>query len=194
MVEACSGLLVDYLSVLFDPADLPSLAPDWDALEASRMLAYERPWSHAILRVLELDAYQAHEHPDEWIAHRLGIEPQEVADCLALLERARLVKHRKGRWVLEQVRMVDTGPDRQAAMRLKQWSLQLAAERLASNGMGAFGQNLFSVSRVDMKRLEEMQATLFREMRRLIASSQPSECVGLFNYQLLRLDRPAENK
>ena len=59
---------------IVDPQALPSARAAWRLLQGARQAAYEEPWSHAVLRALELDEYQAlPAHEPGWIARRLGI-------------------------------------------------------------------------------------------------------------------------
>ena len=55
-----------------------------------------------------------------------------------------------------------------------------------SNWLG-FSYNLFSVSRVDLERIRELHRAYFRELRRIVAASEPAECVVLANVHLLEL-------
>ncbi|HEY6078062.1 MAG TPA: DUF4423 domain-containing protein, partial [Polyangiaceae bacterium] len=64
LVECASLRLLDVLACFIDPGTLPAAAKLWRELEAARRAAYERPWSHAVLRVIELPEYRklrAHE-------------------------------------------------------------------------------------------------------------------------------------
>ena len=58
LLQAVSLRLLDFTAGLVDPAQLPSLAVPWRRLEAARRTAYDFPLSHAVLRALELEAYQ----------------------------------------------------------------------------------------------------------------------------------------
>jgi hypothetical protein len=63
------------------------------------------------------------------------------------------------------------------------------AQRLqeAPEGTAASAYNLFGVSRVDLERLRELQRTYFREMRAIIADSEPVEAIVLANMQMVEL-------
>jgi hypothetical protein len=56
---------------------------------------------------------------------------------------------------------------------------------------GQFSFNLFSVSEADLERLRELQLGYFRELRRIVSSSSPSERVVLVNLQLFDLGASA---
>jgi len=70
------------ISLVADPATLPSIADAWSRVQAAREEAYEAPWSHAILRVLELDGFKAKgKLAERRIAERLDLRLLEVARC-----------------------------------------------------------------------------------------------------------------
>jgi DNA-binding phage protein len=87
LVDALSARLPDFLAAFVDPESLPSLTKQWRQLQAARRSAYDLPWSHAVLRVLETEQYaRAGNHQPGWVAQRLGISSEEEAACLAALE------------------------------------------------------------------------------------------------------------
>ena len=57
VVDATSLKLLDFLSLFVDPARLDAVASRWKRLRVARATAHEAPWSHAVLRVLELADY-----------------------------------------------------------------------------------------------------------------------------------------
>jgi hypothetical protein len=77
--------------------------------------------------------------------------------------------------------------DPELARRLKAAWTSTALERLQRSSPGNFGYSLFAVSRRDLQRLRDLHLEYVRAMQELIASSQPSECVGLYCAQLLDL-------
>jgi transcriptional regulator with XRE-family HTH domain len=54
LVEVSSRRLLDLLALLVNPERLPSVARRWQKLELARKVAYGMPWSHAVLRALEI--------------------------------------------------------------------------------------------------------------------------------------------
>lgn len=69
------------------------------------------------------------------------------------------------------------------------WS-RVAAERIEaaseSQHVGS-AYNLFGVSQKDLDRLRELQRAYFREMRAIIAASEPVEAVVLATMQMVEL-------
>lgn len=181
---------LDWLSGLCDPSQLPAIRREWERFEALRRVAHEAPHSEAILRVLELESYHATPHPPPgWIAARLGFSADDEARALAALRRARLIRRRRGRWVLDRVYQVSTRQQDEAALRqLKRFWAGVGSERLERGAGGLFSYNVFSVSAADLARLERLHLEYYDAMRAIIRESTPAECVGLVNLQLFALD------
>jgi DNA-binding phage protein len=188
VVEAASLRLLDFVACLVDPAGLPSVAETWRDLEATRRAAYDAPWSQVFLRALELDAYLAlRAHEPGWLAQRLGLDPAEEARSLALLLHSGQVVLDGGRYRPARVSTVDTRRDPEAAHRLRVFYSRVGTERLAQDASAASAYNIFGVSRTDLIRLRELQRAYFREMRAIIARSEPVEEIVLANLQLISL-------
>jgi len=188
LVAAASLRLLDFLSVFVDPAHLPSVSPAWTELQAARESAYTMPWSHAVLRVLELAEYRAlPAHVPGWIASRLGIGVEEEQRCLELLAATRQIRRSRKRWVVDEGRTVDTRMDPKRSSEVKFWWTRVALDRIAAGREHDASYNLFSVSRADLARIREMHQDFYQRMRSVIAESAPNECVVLFNTQLLEL-------
>ncbi|AUX41706.1 uncharacterized protein SOCE26_031280 [Sorangium cellulosum] len=99
LVDATTERLLDFLALFVHPGQLPSVARDFRVLEERRRIATELPWSHAVLRVLELAGYAALPcHDDAWVAARLGLPDDEVRVCREALSRAGLIRWREGSW------------------------------------------------------------------------------------------------
>jgi transcriptional regulator with XRE-family HTH domain len=191
LIEAGSLRLIDFIAVLADPARIPSITEEWNKLRVARSLAYEAPWSHAVLRALELAEYRKLPgHDDAFIAHTLGVGVSQVRHCLELLAVAGQVSREGAHYDIAGVTQIDTRHDPAANLRLKEWWAEIGMERLREGVDGQFSFNLFSVSRVDLERLRELQIAYFRELRRIVASSTPNECVAVVNLQLFDLGAP----
>jgi len=193
LVEGSSLRLLDFVAVFTSPAELPATSSAWQVLEAQRRVAYELPWSHAVMRVLELERYRAlPAHEPGWIAARLGIGREEEERCLAALAASKLIRRRRQRWVVTQVLTVDTRRNPEAGQRLKRHWAGVAEERLPTlepGGEDLFSYNLFTIAERDWQSFRELHIAYYQELRRLVEGSNPSERVVLVNLQLLRLDR-----
>lgn len=191
LIEACSLRLLDYLSCLADVRTMPSVAHEWSQLQAARALAYEAPWTHAVLRALELTSYTAlKSHDDTVVASSLGVTEGQVRICLQLLEHAGEVTFDGHLYRPVGTSAVDTRTDPRANKRLKAWWSQVTNERMNAGAIGQFSFNLFSVSRQDFERIRDLQVRYFRELRQIVADSSPNETVAVVNMQLLDLRKP----
>lgn len=189
MVEATSLRVLDFVASVVDPSRLPSVEAEWERLEAARRAAYDMPWSHAVLRFLELPEYQSMpSHRPGWIASQLGIPAEEEARCLELLRRTGQVKERRGRYVMGDALTVDTRRDEERARELKAFWSDASTARLRRGKPGTFSYNLFSVSRKDLERIRDLHTAFFRELRAIVAQSEPVECVALATTHLLAFE------
>jgi DNA-binding phage protein len=191
LIDGMSLRLLDFLSGLVDPAELPSAAHGWRRLEAARRAAYDSPWSHAVLRALELEAYrELPEHVPGWIAARVGLSPAQEEESLKLLRDTGQIRRRRGRFVVVESGLVDTRPNPEAARRLREfWAVQ-AAERVKAQPSSAFAYNLFSVSIADLERIRALHRSYFRELRAIVAQSEPAETLALVTMSLVELKPP----
>jgi transcriptional regulator with XRE-family HTH domain len=189
LIEATSLRGLDFVACFVDPATLPSVARRWRELETARHVAAELPWSHAVLRALELSEYMAlPRHVPGFIAAKLGISQAEEERCLELLSQSKQISRRRGRWVVGRVLTVDTRYSPDAGRKLLTWWSQVGTERLRSGSKGQFSYNLFTVSARDLERLRDLQRAYFHELRSIVAASEPAERVVLTNLQLFGLD------
>jgi len=187
MIEATSLRLLDWVAVFTDPAGLGSVAAAWERLERHRRVAYDVPWSQAVLRALELAEYQEASHEDGWIARRLGLSEADEARCLEALADTGQIRWDGTRWVGEHAITVDTRRDAAASRALKRWWAQVGLDRLPTSD-GLFSYNVFTVSDADLERLRALHLAYFRELRAIVAASEPADHVVVANVQLFRLD------
>lgn len=189
LVEKTSQRLLDFLATLVDPKQLASVSRAWDELEATRRAAFDMPWTQAVLRVLELRDYADLErHIPGWIAKRVGISAAEEQRCLQLLARTHQISFRQGRWQLRDVMAVDTRRDPAAERKIKRWWSNIALDRLESGVPGIFSYNVFAVSEKDLATITDLHRAYFRQIRNIIAQSEPSERVVVVSLQLAPLD------
>ncbi|HYO93347.1 MAG TPA: DUF4423 domain-containing protein [Polyangiaceae bacterium] len=189
MIEAATFRLLDFLDSFTQVQRLPSVVDDFRALAAARNTAYDVPWSHAVLRALEIADYaELGKHRRGWIAKRLRITRAEEERCLRALSESRQVRLVDGLWRVEQTRTIDTRADPSRARRLRAEWLKVALSRLREGVTGSFGYNVMALSRADLGKLKELHQAYFRSMQALVAASKTSECVVLFNTQLFALD------
>ena len=186
LIEAMSLRVLDFVAALVEPRLLPSFAGLWEKLESGRRAAFELPWSHAVLRVVELESYRREPHRPGFVAEQLGISLAEENECLgALLTSGQLdwdgTRYRAG------AQLTDTRRHPEAGRVLKLFWARQALARLERESPGLFSYNLFSVSERDYERLRELHLAYFRELRRIVAESEPAERVVLAQLTLMPL-------
>lgn len=190
LIDALSLRLLDWLAAAAPIQSLPSVGPAWSRLEAQRRAAYALPWTQAVLRVIELQAYQRLPvHEPGWIAKRIGLPPQVEADCLTALEAGGQISWDGRRWQLSGSEALDTRRDRALGVRNKQFWAQTALDQLGADSDGLFSYNVFSVSERDVERLRRLHLGYFRQLRSIVAESTPAERVLVANVQLFALDQ-----
>lgn len=188
MVDAASVRLPDFIAAMVDPERVPSIIETWRRLEARREGAGRHPWTQAIVRALELDAYLAlPAHRPGWLAARLGIAPETEASCMAFLESTGQVTW-TGTHYQHQPLAVDLQRSSEVGRQLRVHWTQVAGERLATGADGQFSYNVFTVSRADFERIRQLHLDYFRALRAVVAESEPSEVVAVANVQLFPLE------
>jgi DNA-binding phage protein len=190
LVDALSLRLLDFLEGLVDPSQLESVAAAWQRLQASRRTAYEAPWSHAVLRALELEAYlEQTAHVPGWIASRVGITREEEERGLKLLQASGQIRRRRGRFEVVEAMAVDTRRDPAGARRAREFWAREAVRRLEADPDVPFAYNLFSVAHADLERIRALQRSYFRALRAIVAESNPAQSVALVTMSLVELGK-----
>lgn len=187
-VESMTHRLLDFCAVYVDPSTLESVSPDWRRLQATRAAAYEVPWSHGVLRALELTDYgRVTGSSEAWLAKRLNIPREEVARALALLCESGQVRRRGKRYLVQGTELIDTGVDRARRQGLRSFWTRVALERLEAGATGIHAFNLFSIAERDLPEAHALHAEFFEKLRSLVAGSTP-ERVLIYSAQMLRID------
>ncbi len=190
-IEATTQRLLEFLGEVVDPSELPSIASTYRDLERQRSLAYTRPWSHALLRALELEAYRAlPRHEPGFIASRLGISLEEEQECLSALLRAKQIRRRKGRFEVVRVLAVDTRDDPAGNLALKRHWFGVVSAELERVGIpeGALASyNLFAIAEADLERVRQAHLDYYERVRAIVAESKRPTRVVLTTIGLLPL-------
>lgn len=190
-VQATTQRLLELIALFVDPAALPSARAAHADLLAQRHLAYALPWSHAVLRALELDAYRAlPRHRPGFIARCIGISLEEEQRQLAALLAAKQIRKVRGRYRALRVLTVDTSPNERGNRQLKLHWAEVGLERLrnASAPKNAlFSYNLFPIAGPELERIRQLHAEYYERVREIIAQSRSADRVVLMNLQLIPL-------
>jgi hypothetical protein len=180
--------LLDFVAVFADPASLASTKSAWRDLQAQRRVAYELPWSHAVLRALELPDYRRlPKHEPGFLARRLGIPREAETIALEALAASRQIRRVHGKWHASRALTVDTRPDPAKNRALKRHWAEVGLERLG--GEGLFSYNLFAISDEQYARLQSLHRAYFEQIRSLVAESRGADRVALVNLQLFSLTK-----
>lgn len=195
VIHAASVRLGDFLAAFVDPLRLPTLAPIWRQLEARREGAARHPWTQALLRVIELDAYRLlDQHDDRWVAAQLGLDEALVTEGFEFLLRSGQVARVQGRFEGAGL-AVDTRRQPELGRALKAHWTDVAAQRIRAGAPGQFSYNVFSVSHDDFERIRVLHLKYFHALRSIVADSQRSDRVVIANVQLFELagdERPTQ--
>ena len=190
-VEVASHRLLDFIGAICDPQQVPHVARASADLEQQRRLAYSMPWTHAVLRALELEDYRRlPQHEPGFIAAKTGLSLEQEQECLRALARSGQIKRRRKLWRLARVLTVDTreNPVQDAGLKLH-WAT-VAAERLGAHGVppdGFFSYNLFAVAECELERIRRVHLEYYERLRSIVASSRHPTRVVLANLQLVPL-------
>ncbi len=156
VVEAMSFRLLDFIALTTDISQLKSVAHDWERLERARAIAIELPWSHAVLRVLELDEYRERiRHDERFVAQKLGISTELVKEAIEALAETGQIKKDGKYWTPGAILSVDTR-HRKNKYALKTWWSEVGLKRIPNSPNGQFSYNLFTVSEVDFEKIRAL--------------------------------------
>jgi hypothetical protein len=187
LVEAISGRVSDLVEGLVAIEQVPELRGVAHQRAAAKRLAFEQPWSAAVMRVLETSGYRARSrHEPGYIAARLGIDVLREQTALAALEAAGMARIRDGRYEVGEPLTVDTQASADDVRALRaHWAAVGLARVNSSRPEDWLGFNVISTSARDLERVREILRRAFREIRAIAAASEPAESVALLNLQLV---------
>jgi transcriptional regulator with XRE-family HTH domain len=186
LIEICTGRVHDWVAELVPIESVPSLLPGFRQAAAARTLARDRPWTEAVLRVLETARYQA--RPTEvlpTLAACLGITDGELEAALRQLVQAGIVELRGNKYCVQRQLSVDS--DRTSLRQLQAHWLGVARERTrGQESRDWFAYNVISVSEADLQRVHECLKRAFLESRAIVAASEPAETAALVLMHLVK--------
>lgn len=187
LVEALTGRVADLVAALVPITEVPALATVYAQRVASRTIVFEEPWSAMILSVVETSPYLALPvHEPGWIARRLQIDVATEARALERLVAAGVLRWDGRRYANAGPLTIDTRAAPDAIATLKAHWTEVALKRTRSpRPDDLLSYNTFSVSKLDLERIRDLHRAYFREVRSIVAASEPSEIVALINVQLL---------
>jgi len=187
LIDGLTDRLSDWVAELVPIEAVPALEARHRERRASRTLAFDEPWTEAILRLMETSAYQRRpSHDPDWVAARMGLSRDDVDRCVEKLLAAGVIAADGERLRAREALTVDTRADPEGTLRLKQHWARLGVERATAPRQGDLvSYNVLSVSRADLERIREAHVRYFHEVRQIVAQSEPIEVAALVNIQLL---------
>jgi hypothetical protein len=190
LVDAATGRVPDLVAELVPIAAVPALRARFEASVTAKRVAFDEPWTEAVMRVLETGSV-ARGSDLTRIRTRLGLSEEHTRRCLDLLEQAALVRREEDTFEGVRELTVDTRGGHEALIATKAHWARVAAERARTPGRrDLFAYNVFAASSADYERIRGLLRAMFRECRSVIAGSAPSEEVALMNLQLVRFATP----
>jgi hypothetical protein len=190
VLQATTGRVAEFVAALVDIEQVPVARDEHARVRASRALAFEQPWTSAIVALLETTDYASlNQHNDDFIAQRLKVPTVLVRRCLDELSKAGLVARRQHKYRVQQTLTIDTQgqPERVNALR-RHWA-GAATGRLSSPGAkDSFAYNVFSVTSSDYDRIRDLQKRYYREVRSIVADSRQPDVVALLTLHLVQFD------
>ena len=191
LVDVTSQRLLRFIGLFVDPSELPSTRAAYRDLQVQQKLAYDIPWSHAILRALELQAYRSlPRHQPGFLGRQIGLSPKDEHRYLAELESAGQIRWDGTHYAVERVLTVDTREDPDRNRQLKVHWARTGLERLEQPTPSAealFSFNLFAVSEQSFQKIRDLHLDYYDRVRAIVDESPHADRVVLLNLQLIPL-------
>lgn len=184
LLDAMTGRMPDWIAAFVDAAQVPAVVARANAQRRAGRLVFERPWSPAVLTFVATAGAEGVSAPA--VATALGCPAEELGSTLDALVDAGLLQRRGDALVLEAP-LTSTAQGSEADRRaLRAHWARVALERTAAPGPGDLtGFNVFAVSAVDLERIRERYRAFYREIRSLVADSEPPEVAALLLVHLI---------
>lgn len=182
LIEALTGRAGDWVATLVDIDAVPALARGVHDRRAVLSLVYREPWTAAVLAAVSV---VRGDDVVGRVAARLGLAPDHVGALVDVLERGGVVSRAPDGYRVHGL-TVDVPPDTADIRRVRQHWASVSAVRAGEPAPAdRFAFNVCAVSRADLERLLEVQAAYFREVRGIVAASEPAEVVALITMHTL---------
>ncbi len=191
VIEATTQRLLAFVELFADPAKLESTRAAHTDLLAQRELAYDLPWSHAILRALELEEYSAlPTHRPGYLGDAIGLSAQQERRYLQKLKQAGQIRWDGTHYRVDRVLTVDTREDPIKNRQLKAHWANVGLSRIQdpqTSEESLFSFNLFAISEEAFQRVRALHLQYYDQVRAIIDESPRSDRVVLMNLQLIPL-------
>ena len=191
VVDALTGRAPDLVAEIVDIDRVPTLASRYHAGRTQRRLAFEHPWTAAV-RVLVEATRPPVEDAAATLARSLRQPIEPIAEALDLLLSHGLLTAAAGRLIATGNMTVDMRATPEDRRRMRSHWAQAAADRVEADAGDLMGFSLVAVSKADLDRIRHLQRRYFREMRSIVAASQPVETAALIVAQVAAFEPPTE--
>ncbi|HEX2735862.1 MAG TPA: DUF4423 domain-containing protein [Polyangiaceae bacterium] len=192
-VQHATGRVADLVAALVPIEQVPSMLQQHRSAEAAKRIALDHPWTEALLRLFELQP-PATLQPAV-LARALGVDAATIEAALRALLESGLVARESRRYRVLRPLTVDTAGGREALRAIKaHWSRAAAQRALEPHPDDVFGYNVISVSRTDLERIRDVLKHAYREIRAIVAASEPPERAALVNLQLINWEMPSSSE
>ncbi len=188
LVDAITGRGSALVAELVDLKAIPALLAIHNKHQAARDLAFEEPWTEAIMRVLETQEYaQLPSYQPGWLSARLQISEETETRCVKRMVEAGIVAIRRGKLVRGANLAIDTGRDPQKVLALKRHWASVGVQRLEEEprDLDLFAYNAISLSREDLAKIRILLQHSYREIRSIVAATKREEVAALVQIQLI---------
>jgi hypothetical protein len=187
VVHTLTGRGHDWVAAFVDIEQIPALLPSYRAAHSAARLVYDQPWAAALRMLIGSDAYRA-DPTEAFLGRALGLSALEVDQAVDALLSAGLVAREHGQLhSLSTFTAAAAASDEDRRSLKAHWS-RVALERLDNpRSADLVSLNLMTLSKADLERVRQLQRAYFRELRALVASSEPEETAAVVLMQVISL-------
>jgi hypothetical protein len=176
LVDACTGRMPELVAALVDVREVPAVQAAAEARRRAGRLLFDSPWSPAVITLLATAPFGT----TAQLAERLGLLPAELEPAVEALVEAGLGAPQGDSVKLLEHMMSSVRGSEEDRQRLRTHWARVSARRLQRpSDSDQFGLDVLAVSRADFERIRERYLAFYREVRALVAASEPVETAGL---------------
>ncbi|MEQ1505221.1 MAG: hypothetical protein ABMB14_23510 [Myxococcota bacterium] len=185
LIDAMTGRMPDWVAALVDVERVPAVLDAARARQRASRLLFDAPWSPAVITLLATTPAGTADD----VAARLRIPADELAPAIDALVEAGLVARVDGApgvvpptqalRLLAPLTSSARGSERDRERVRLHWN-DVSRRRLLGPEPGdQFGLDVLAVSRDDLARIRERYLAFYREVRAMVAASEPVETAAL---------------
>jgi hypothetical protein len=174
LVDGITGRLPDLIAELVPIEQVPALAQAASVRRALARLAFEHPWSSAAQAWLGVRGDVPARDAAARLSADLGLDEAHGVEVLAALVDAGAVVREGGSLRPAASSTVEVNATPADMRRLRaHWAAVAAARMARADGDDLFSFNVFAASRDDVEKIRLAQRRFYREVRAIVADSEP---------------------